>query len=291
MVDTHRTAVAGDKHNKNINDWLRELVAAGDASQAGAASATIGTINADNTVSFANGGGANVMAQFLIGTASILGMQISAITGSTVVVELSNDLTTWISVRGTDMGTGVITLTTTATGLRQYPVAGFKYGRVRQSVYGSGTTAGSVFLSSSPASLDINIANALPSGVNNIGALGGSAASSGGTSTSRLLSAAASDNPTVVKASAGRLYRITGQNKKAASVYLKLYNKATAPTNGDTPVITEELLTASRFVLDWSALGRFFSAGIAYRITGAAADNDATNLVAADVVCMNVEYF
>lgn len=105
---------------------------------------------------------------------------------------------------------------------------------------------------------------------------------------SRLLSAAASTNATSVKGSAGTIKAIQGYNAKASPVYLKLYNKATAPTVGtDTPVKTIYLPPSSAFALDFS-FG--FSVGIAYALTGAAADNDATALAAGDILCLNVDY-
>lgn len=111
-------------------------------------------------------------------------------------------------------------------------------------------------------------------------------------STSRLLSAAASTNATSVKASAGNLHRIRGENTNAARRYLKLYNKASAPTVGtDTPVLTYVLAASAQFDIDVSgAGGHYFSAGIAYALTTAAADADTGALTAGDVACMNITY-
>jgi len=99
----------------------------------------------------------------------------------------------------------------------------------------------------------------------------------------RLVSAAATTNAAVAKASAGDLYLIRGHNAGAAMRFLKLYNKATAPTVGtDIPVMTIPLPAGASFDVDLA--GHFFSAGIAYAITQLAADNDTTALVAGDVV-------
>lgn len=107
----------------------------------------------------------------------------------------------------------------------------------------------------------------------------------------RLLSAAATTNATSVKASVGRVYKIRGYNAKAAAVYLKLYNKASAPTVGtDTPVATIYLPASSSFEIDFDGLGMSFSAGIAYALTLAGADADTTALVAGDILAMNVWY-
>lgn len=109
------------------------------------------------------------------------------------------------------------------------------------------------------------------------------------TAASRLLSAAATANPTVVKASAGTLFGLKGYVARASAVYLKLYNKATTPLVGDTPVETIYLPPLSAFVLDYPS-GLAFAAGIGYRITTAAADADTGALTAADVLALNVEY-
>lgn len=109
-------------------------------------------------------------------------------------------------------------------------------------------------------------------------------------STARLLSAAASTNGTNIKASAGDLFRIRGYNAKAGAVYLKLYNKATAPTVGtDTPVATYYLPASAAFEIAFDN-PLYFATGIGYGLTGAAADADTTALTAGDVVCMNVHY-
>lgn len=109
-------------------------------------------------------------------------------------------------------------------------------------------------------------------------------------SVSRLLSAAASVNATVVKASMGRVYKITGRNAATTTtLYIKLYNKATAPAATDTPVATIAVYSGD-FNIDLGPIGLSFSAGISYRITGAAADDDTTALTAGDIVCMNVFY-
>lgn len=108
--------------------------------------------------------------------------------------------------------------------------------------------------------------------------------------TSRLLSAAATTNATSVKASTGAIVSIQGYNAKASAVYLKLYNKASAPTVGtDTPVKTLYIPASAAFVFDFP-VGSYFSTGIAYAITGAAADADTTALAAGDVLCLNVDY-
>lgn len=108
--------------------------------------------------------------------------------------------------------------------------------------------------------------------------------------TSRIVSAAASTNPTLAKASAGTLHNIHGYNTSATAKYLKLYNQATAPTVGtDIPIITIAIPPTAAFAIDYPNT-YFFTRGIAYALTGAAADADTTALVAGDVVGLNVNF-
>ena len=110
-----------------------------------------------------------------------------------------------------------------------------------------------------------------------------------GLSVKRLVSAAATANPTVVKASGGRVYKMTGQNAAAAIKYIKLYNKATAPAATDTPVATFAVAASAPFSIEFDA-GLYFGTGIGYRLTGANADDDATALTAGDILSFNVFY-
>ena len=134
---------------------------------------------------------------------------------------------------------------------------------------------------------------AIAAGANAIGDIGVQLRATGGTALliSRLLSAAGTTNPAFVKASAGKLATITGYNAAATVRYLKLYNKATAPTVGtDTPVATIALPPQKAFWLDWGAWGLNFATGISYAITTGSADADIGACTAADIVGMNIYY-
>jgi hypothetical protein len=106
---------------------------------------------------------------------------------------------------------------------------------------------------------------------------------------SRIASAAASVNATVAKASAGDVFRVMGNNVKASVVYLKIYNKATAPTVGtDVPVLTIPIAASGIFnvMLD----GYYLSTGIAYGFTTDAADAGTTALLAGDILDFTMTY-
>lgn len=111
------------------------------------------------------------------------------------------------------------------------------------------------------------------------------------TTTGRIVSSSATTNATSVKASAGSVHVIVATNTTAALKYLKLYNKASAPTVGtDTPVLTIALSPSNAQTRVEFPNTMNFATGIAMALTGAAADSDTTALAAGDVVGVNITY-
>ena len=105
----------------------------------------------------------------------------------------------------------------------------------------------------------------------------------------RQLEGAASTNATLVKSSAGTIGSVTGSNTNAAVRYLKVYNKATAPTVGtDTPLRTIMLPPNGTVHLDFPK-GLRTSLGIGIGMTTGAAVAD-TGAVAAAEVISGMEY-
>jgi len=103
---------------------------------------------------------------------------------------------------------------------------------------------------------------------------------------SRVL-AAASTNATNLKSKPGNLYGFYFENNAAYDVYVKFYDKASAPTVGtDVPVFTVKVPTgsnASPATMMLDGLGTAFANGISYAATKLFADTDTTVLVANDV--------
>lgn len=117
-------------------------------------------------------------------------------------------------------------------------------------------------------------------------------AASGGLSLSRTLSAATT-NATSVKASAGQLYGFILTNTNAAVRYVKLYNKASAPTVGtDTPVMTLAVpgnaAGAGMIAAEFTS-GIAFGTGIAFAITTGVTDAD-VGAVAANEIIVHLMY-
>lgn len=104
------------------------------------------------------------------------------------------------------------------------------------------------------------------------------------------LNSAATTNATSVKGSAGTLYGLACSNAGAAAAFVKLYNKATAPTVGtDVPVITIPIPASSVVSLNLGTLGHRFATGIALATTNLVADSD-TTAVAANQVKVMADY-
>lgn len=92
----------------------------------------------------------------------------------------------------------------------------------------------------------------------------------------------------IIKANAGGIFDLTMSNANAAIRYVKLYNKATAPTSADTPVRTYLLPPSSTVVVPVTD-GIGFTVGISMRASTGVADSDNTAPTANDVI-VNIGY-
>lgn len=102
--------------------------------------------------------------------------------------------------------------------------------------------------------------------------------------TSSAINSAATTNATSVKNAAGNVFSITASNTNAAARYVKLYNKASAPTVGtDVPVLTIPIPPGSAVNLEFGTPGWRFGTGIALAITANAVDSDTTAVAASEV--------
>lgn len=110
-----------------------------------------------------------------------------------------------------------------------------------------------------------------------------------GWSVSALISAN-STNATSAKGSAGRLHGWAVYNSNASARYLKLYNKASAPTVGtDTPFMRVLIPAGGGANICFPSPGITMGTGIAYALTTGAADSD-TGAVATSEILVNVYY-
>ena len=126
---------------------------------------------------------------------------------------------------------------------------------------------------------------ALAAGTNAIGSVTVARATTGGATPYHYVAAAgANQDSQSVKGSAGTLYGVQLGNVAAAARFVKLYDKATAPTSADTPVKTLIAPASGGSNVPIPAQGIAFAAGIAFRVTTGMADNDTGAATAGDVV-------
>ncbi|PWB94649.1 hypothetical protein [Methylosinus sporium] len=218
-----------------------------------------------------------------------LALQVTSIgAGNTIVYEASNDNSTWYFVSGYSPllpASDSAQYLTTLTDLLLFPCVA-KYFRARVSSYGSGTVTVVTALRFAPLNRsDVFIGNVTSSPVPiSFSGLVVPASSAIGAMTRARVASAASTNATSVKATEGRLYEIHVANTSAAMKFLKLYDKASAPTVGtDMPVATYPIAANGGRIDIVSINGQSFPNGLAYAITGAVGDADTTAVAANDV--------
>jgi len=184
-----------------------------------------------------------------------------------IAFEATIDETNWFAIAGaqTDAATFATasgTLSSTALAW-EFGVAGFAKIRVRSTAYTSGTMMIACGRSTQ--------------GSARTGIVGVSGKAVGGATPAKHISAATT-NATSLKATAGTLYGGRAFNSGAGAAFLKFYNKASAPTVGtDVPVLVFGIPAGQS--VDFgigNSVGVSFATGIAYAITGAAADADTT---------------
>ena len=101
-----------------------------------------------------------------------------------------------------------------------------------------------------------------------------------GTGTSHNVVSAASTNLANLVATGCNLTEVSAFNPGAATAYVKLYNKATAPTAADVPVVTIPVPAGSMANIEFGVVGKRFGSGLGIAVTGGAPANDATAAVA-----------
>lgn len=104
---------------------------------------------------------------------------------------------------------------------------------------------------------------------------------------------AATTNSTLLKATTGNIYYLSASNINAAARYVKIYNKATAPTVGtDVPFLVFMVpgnTAGAGTNVALPAVGINFSLGLGLAITTGVADTD-TGAVAANEIVVNYGY-
>lgn len=242
-----------------------------DSAQAPDGAIITGSGSANNT---------DVLGPFDTSRFDNLAIHLTGTFSATVTFQTSNDEvnpTNWIGVYSTNITSGAQALTANATGTLWLVPAIGRWFRLRITSYTSGTVVAACLLSE----------DVLPSVQNTSTTVSGSVTvgtkTSGGATNSKVLSAATT-NATSVKASAGTIHGFVLSNTSAAFKFFKVYAKASAPVVGtDTPIATWGIPPNGSVVFN-SDVGMAVGTGIAYAITGASPDADATAVAVGDVV-------
>ena len=261
-----------------------------------------GTITTQNLVP-AGVATANSAVEIDLNGMCALGVQVTGTYTGALSLQGTVDGTTWVTLAtgapGFRMDTGAViqTIVSAAQGLFQFNVAGLVKARITGLAAMTGTAT--VTLRPVPATGYIgSLGNAvLATGSNSIGNIGtvstvttvtgATTTPAAATTTAATLNSAATTNATSVKATAGNLYSVTASNINAAARYLKLYNKASAPTVGtDVPVLTIPIPATGVVNIAFGTQGFRFSAGIAFALTTGNADSDTAAVAASEIKVM-----
>lgn len=255
----------------------------------------IGTFNNDGDITVGSATSAAVLSGFPIsmdGFGSISTYVTSIGSGNIITWEtvtpadglsVANTTTPWVAVNGLRGDGNYASTDSTANATPRVFSIGLGTGfRGRVSTYSSGTVtaAASQNVMSKPTMVTLGGGPSVTVGKNTSGGL-----------TPYTFVGAATGNATSVKASAGQPYQVHAWNNAATWAYLKLFNKASAPTLGtDTPVLQIAIPPGGTANLGASDIGFAFSAGIAFALTAGAALLDNTALAAASTAGFSMGY-
>ncbi len=184
----------------------------------------------------------------------------------------------------------ITAITATNTQIMYEGACNFKFLRLRivSTITGGSLQAHTIFMHTPLGATSQVVSNG--TAANLLATVSGTLTSAGTTTntpatpTASAINSAATTNATSIKASAGTVYNVLVSNTGASTRYVKLYNKASAPTVGtDIPVITISIPTNGTVQAEFGALGYRFATGIALAITGGAADTDTTSVGVSEV--------
>lgn len=109
--------------------------------------------------------------------------------------------------------------------------------------------------------------------------------SASSTGTAYALTTANTTNLVSIKASRALLAELTVFNNSGSTIYLKLYNKTSAPTlASDVPLLVIPIIAGAFFAQSFGTVGKLFGTGLAMAITGAVANTDTTAIAAGVLV-------
>lgn len=249
-------------------------------------------------------GALNAFVALTAGARDTLVAAVSGTFSATLTLQGSLDGATWFALNGPaqwlNLATGAYVTTITTGGLYQTTISAVPFVRLAATAYTSGTAA--VVVEATDGNAGVALDAPLPAGLNLVGKVligntqtaGVAAPSTGPTTGDGALIVALSPNyssasnafaatntastgAASVKTSAASLMEIDAFNNNTYIVFLKLYNKASAPTVGtDVPITVIPIPAGSGIVSEFGQYGKRFTTGFAYAVTVAQGDADAT---------------
>lgn len=244
----------------------------------GQPAAVTGSLTALNTQVAVVGDGFSDVIFYFMGT-----------TVQTVTFEQSPDSTNgtdgnWWPVLGSSQTALAAAATTAAlTGAHTYRISApaGSYIRVRSSAYTSGTSAVQAVTTTAMAQPQISLGSAAVTVASTT--IAAPLATIAGLTVAKINSAATT-NATSTKTSQARLLGWSLTNTSAATKYVRFYNKASAPTVGTDSPLFIVAIPPTENVSHSNTQPITFAAGLAYAVTGAGTDLDATAVAVGDVI-------
>lgn len=247
----------------------------------GVDTSTSGSITTQNLVP-AGVATASSSVAMLPATKDTLSVQVTGTYTGALSVQGTVDGSNWVTIGGvpiTNVSTGaqVAAIPSAAVGIWQIGVGGFSQIRVTALAAVTGTAVVTMWVTSGNSYVALD--TPLPAGANSIGTVISQPVTSA--QSPYLLVTAASTNANFIKSTSGCLYELTVSNVTATAIFVKLYNKASAPTVGtDVPIVTLSVPANTTLPVEFGALGKRFSTGIAIAATAAAPATDTAVAVA-----------
>lgn len=217
----------------------------------------------------------------------------------TIAVQVTGTYTGALSLQGTVNGTNWITLggnvfqqvttgalsATITSGTQSIFLAGVgAFTKVRITGLAAMTGTAAITIRGVDGNSMVALDGPIPAGSAAIGSVtvaSGAVTVTPVTATAYSVVTTASTNGANIKNAAGGLYEVTVSNVTATPIFVKFYNKASAPTVGtDVPILTIAAAANSTVSLQFGATGKRFSTGISIAATGVITAADATNAVA-----------
>lgn len=197
------------------------------------------------------------------------------------------DGTNWITLGGNvfqQVTTGALSATITSAAVSIFLAGVGAFTKVRITGLAAMTGTATITIRGVDGNSMVALDGPIPAGSAAIGSVtvaSGAVTATPVTATAYSVVTTASTNGANIKNAAGGLYEVTVSNVTATPIFVKFYNKASAPTVGtDVPILTIAAAANSTVSLQFGATGKRFSTGISIAATGVITAADATNAVA-----------